>query len=68
ELSCPILISQGLNDPRCPVQQARIYKERLDELGKEYEYTEIDYGHGSQDLTERIETYKRLLDFFERRL
>ena len=68
KLRCPILITQGLNDPRCPVQQARIYKEKLDELGKEYEYAEIDYGHGSQDLTERIETYRRLLDFLERRL
>jgi dipeptidyl aminopeptidase/acylaminoacyl peptidase len=68
DLRCPILIIQGLNDPRCPVQQARIYREKLDQLGKEYEYRELDYGHGSQDLQERLETYGLLLDFFQRKL
>jgi len=67
-LRCPILIIQGLNDPRCPVQQARIYKERLDQLGKQYEYRELDYGHGSQDIQERLETYSLMLDFFQRKL
>jgi len=67
-LRCPILIIQGLNDPRCPVQQARIYRQRLEELGKEFEYVELDYGHGSLDPQERIETWKLMLDFFHRRL
>ena len=68
KLRCPILVIQGLNDPRCPIQQARIYKAKLDELGKAYEYKELDYGHGSQDLKERLETWELMLDFFQRKL
>jgi dipeptidyl aminopeptidase/acylaminoacyl peptidase len=68
----------GTNDPRCPVTQSRIFRDRLLELGKregtdpdaDFEYHEFtDEGHGpSGDIQGKIRTYKLLADFLERRL
>jgi len=77
-LEAPLLIIHGTHDPRCPITQARVYRDKLLELGwkegtegeKTFEYREFtDIGHGGYtDQTFRIRSFKTILDFFKRRL
>lgn len=69
----PIFIVHGTNDPRCPVSQARLFKEKLEEYGweegTEFEYCELEgEGHGSRDINHKIRTYRLMADYFEERL
>lgn len=74
QVQAKLLILHGVNDPRCPVSQSRIFRERLLSHGKregeDFEYHEFaDEGHGpSGDIGGKIRTYKLLADFLERRL
>lgn len=69
----PILMIHGVNDPRCPVEQARIFKEALEEMGweedEDFEYEELsEEGHGSTDISQKIRVFKILEDYLKRRL
>ncbi|MFW6038332.1 MAG: S9 family peptidase [Candidatus Saliniplasma sp.] len=69
----PILMIHGVNDPRCPIEQARIFKEGLEEMGweegEDFEYEELsEEGHGSTDINQKIRAFKILEDYLERRL
>lgn len=78
KLRAKLLIVHGVNDPRCPISQSRIFRERILELGKcegtgpddDFEYHEFgDEGHGpSGDIQGKLRTYRLLVDFLERRL
>jgi dipeptidyl aminopeptidase/acylaminoacyl peptidase len=73
QLTAKLLIVHGHTDPRCPITQARIFRERLLELGRtegeDFEYVEFaDEGHGSQDIKQKLRFYGLLEDFFARRL
>lgn len=70
-LQVPLLIIHGVTDPRCPISQARVFKERIEELGKvegrDFFYHELgEQGHGSMDIEERITTFRLMDDFFAR--
>ncbi|MCE7741600.1 MAG: S9 family peptidase [Candidatus Heimdallarchaeota archaeon] len=77
-LNTTLLIVHGAHDPRCPITQARVYRDKLFELGwkegkegeKTFEYIEhTDIGHGGfTDQTFRLRSFKTILDFFKRRL
>ena len=73
-LRCPLLMIHGVNDPRCPVEESRQFRDRLIELGKkdgeDFEYIEFrDEGHGAYtDMAMRTRTCKLLVDFFNRKL
>ncbi|MGI6082070.1 MAG: alpha/beta hydrolase family protein [Limnochordia bacterium] len=60
-LKAPILLFHGTEDPRVPVNHARLYKERADELNKPVSYVELPgLGHGL-----RLRDYlSDVLDFF----
>jgi dipeptidyl aminopeptidase/acylaminoacyl peptidase len=71
----PICIVHGVNDPRCPISQARRFRDALDDRGwtegedGDYEYHELgEEGHGSTDTDQRIRQYRILADYIERRL
>jgi dipeptidyl aminopeptidase/acylaminoacyl peptidase len=78
KLKAKLLILHGTNDPRCPITQARIFRDRIVQLGKregtdpdaDFEYHEFDdEGHGpSGDIQGKIRTYKLVADFLQRRL
>ena len=73
QMTGQLLIVHGVNDPRCPISQARIFRDRLLELGKvegeDFEYVELaEEGHGSTDIDQKIRAFKLLADFMERRL
>jgi len=74
-LAAPLLVVHGVNDRRVPVSQARLFRERLDELGYEagedgdYEYVELgEEGHASTDVDQKIRMFQTLADFLDRRL
>lgn len=67
-LKAKLLIIHGANDPRCPISQARAFRDRLLENGftegEHFEYVELDkVGHGSSDLQHQINTQQRIADF-----
>ena len=74
----PIQMIHGVNDPRCPVEESRQFRDKLIEMGwkegtegeKTFEYVEFgDEGHGAfSDIGMRIRTFKLFIDFFKRRL
>jgi dipeptidyl aminopeptidase/acylaminoacyl peptidase len=69
----PIYMIHGVNDPRCPVEQARIFRDALEErdweAGEDFEYTELtDEGHGSTDIDQKIRMFDLLGDYLDRRL
>ncbi len=69
----PILMIHGVNDPRCPIEQARIFAEALEDMGwkkgEDYELEELgEEGHGSTDISQKIRAFKILEDYLERRL
>ena len=72
-LERPICIVHGVNDPRCPIEQARLFRDALLERGwtegEAFEYTELGAeGHGSTDIDQKIRKFELLGDFLERRL
>jgi len=72
-LKARLFIVHGVNDPRCPIEQARIVRDRLLELGRiegeDFEYVELGKeGHGSADIEQKIRSYRLLADFMARRL
>jgi len=71
QLSAKLLMVHGVNDPRCPVSQSRIFRDKLQALGKregeDFEYVELaDEGHGSADIQQKIRTFTILADYLER--
>ncbi|MCZ7545952.1 MAG: prolyl oligopeptidase family serine peptidase [Anaerolineae bacterium] len=73
QMTGKLLIVHGVTDPRCPIEQARIARDKLLELGKvegeDFEYIELEeVGHGSQGIEEKIRMYQILADFLERNL
>lgn len=66
-------IVHGVNDPRCPIAQARRFRDRLVELGRiegrDFDYIELDEGHGSGgDPTGTARMYHLIVDFLEQHL
>jgi dipeptidyl aminopeptidase/acylaminoacyl peptidase len=67
-LRAKLLIVHGVNDPRCPIEQARIVRDRLQALGRregvDFEYEELsDEGHGSTDQAQKVRAFRLLANF-----
>jgi dipeptidyl aminopeptidase/acylaminoacyl peptidase len=77
-LRAKMLIVHGSNDPRCPIEQAHLFRDRLLALGRtmgthpdnDFEYAEFtDEGHGAAgDIQGKLRQYRLLEDFLARRL
>ncbi len=72
-LRAKLLMIHGSNDPRCPVEQSQLFRDKLLELGRtegtDFEYVEFtDQGHGSADIAHKIRTYQLMADYFKRNL
>ncbi|MDJ0342613.1 prolyl oligopeptidase family serine peptidase [Streptomyces sp. H10-C2] len=63
QVTAPVYISAGMNDPRCPIRQIDNYVERLAGLGKVHEVYRYDAGHGSLVVEERIKQVRLELAF-----
>jgi dipeptidyl aminopeptidase/acylaminoacyl peptidase len=71
KLKAKLLMVHGVNDPRCPVEQSQVFRDRLIELGRvegtDFEYVELaDEGHGSSDIKQKIRTFRILADYLEK--
>ncbi|BDP42562.1 peptidase S9 [Deinococcus aetherius] len=72
-LKAHMFMIHGVNDPRCPVNQARGFRDALlahgREEGRDFEYVEFgDEGHGAGDIAGRTRSYRLLADYLARRL
>lgn len=70
-LRAPLMMVHGKNDPRCPIDQARRFRERLEELGKvegrDFFYYELsEQGHFSTDMEEQLASFRLLETFLAR--
>lgn len=68
-----LLMLQGENDPRTPLNQASVFRDRLVALGRrdnnDFEFAVLgDEGHGSEDVEQKIRVFKLLVDFLARKL
>ncbi|MCL5116682.1 MAG: S9 family peptidase [Firmicutes bacterium] len=73
QLKTKLLMVHGVNDPRCPIRQARDFRERLIERGlregHDFEYVELEEGHGSGgDPTGTARMFRMITDFLSREL
>ena len=71
KVQAPLLMIQGVNDPRCTISQSRMFRQKLLDLGKEegkdFEYHEFgDIGHGGREVSQYVEENKLLVEFFLR--
>jgi dipeptidyl aminopeptidase/acylaminoacyl peptidase len=70
----PLCVIHGVNDPRCPISQARLFRDALVEErgwteGDEFQYHELrDEGHGSGDIEQKVRTFQLLGAFFDETL
>ena len=73
-MTAKLMIYHGVNDPRCPITQARIFRDKLLEIGRkegeDFEYVELEgVGHGGfGDIETRKQTVKDMVEFFKRAL
>ena len=71
KLKAKLLMVHGVNDPRCPVEQSQVFRDKLVQLGRkegtDFEYVELaDEGHGSSDIQQKIRTFRILADYLEK--
>lgn len=67
KIKAPVLILHGAKDPRCPVTEAYQVIELLKKHGKTFEYKIYpDEGHVFRKLENRIDSYKRMVEFFKK--
>jgi pimeloyl-ACP methyl ester carboxylesterase len=69
QISCPLLVIQGKNDPRVIEQESRDLVEHLRSIGKQVEYLMFENeGHDVLKLENRITCYNAITDFFKKHL
>jgi pimeloyl-ACP methyl ester carboxylesterase len=69
EVTAPLLVIQGQNDPRVVERESRDLVEHLRALGKEVEYLVFeDEGHDVLKLPNRVRCYDTIVGFFSRHL
>jgi dipeptidyl aminopeptidase/acylaminoacyl peptidase len=73
QLRARLLMLHGTNDPRCPVSQSRMFRDKLVALGKregvDWDYVEYtDQGHGSIDIAAKTERMRLIADWLDRAL
>lgn len=72
-IEAPLLQLHGANDPRCPIAQARDFRDALESRrgwteGEEFEYVELgEEGHASTDIDHKIRVFRELADFLDER-
>ena len=64
----PVLVTVGVNDPRCPVRQVDNWLAAARAHGLDVEVYRFDAGHGSLVVDERVRQMRMELDFVARRL
>jgi dipeptidyl aminopeptidase/acylaminoacyl peptidase len=69
DVSCPLLVIQGQNDPRVVEPKSRDLVEELRGIGREVEYLVFeDEGHDVLKLPNRVRCYDAIVGFFSEHL
>jgi dipeptidyl aminopeptidase/acylaminoacyl peptidase len=73
DMTAPILMVHGVNDPRCPVSQARVFRDALEDrgwvAGDDFRYEELgEEGHGSSDIDQKIRAYRIMAEYLADRM
>ncbi|MEM3699743.1 MAG: S9 family peptidase [Candidatus Bathyarchaeia archaeon] len=69
KIKAPVLILHGAKDPRCPVTEAYQVIDLLKKHGKTFEYKIYpDEGHMFRKLSNRIDSYKRMVKFLKKHM
>jgi dipeptidyl aminopeptidase/acylaminoacyl peptidase len=69
DISCPLLVIQGQNDPRVVERESRDVVEQLRGLGREVDYLVFeDEGHDVLKLVNRVRCYDTIVGFFAQHL
>jgi dipeptidyl aminopeptidase/acylaminoacyl peptidase len=69
DVSCPLLVIQGQNDPRVVERESRDLVEGLRELGRDVDYLVFeDEGHDVLKLGNRVRCYETIVGFFSEHL
>jgi acetyl esterase/lipase len=69
QITCPMLVIQGANDPRVIEQESADVVEQLRAAGKEVEYLMFpDEGHDVLKYANRVRCYTEITEFFRRHL
>lgn len=69
QITCPLLVIQGKNDPRVVEQESRDVVEGLRQQGKEVEYLMFENeGHDVLKYENRVTCYNAITEFFARHL
>ena len=69
DISCPLLVIQGQNDPRVVERESRDVVEELRALGREVDYLVFeDEGHDVLKLANRVRCYDTIVSFFSQHL
>jgi pimeloyl-ACP methyl ester carboxylesterase/uncharacterized protein YrzB (UPF0473 family) len=69
DISCPLLVIQGQNDPRVVERESRDLVEQLRELGRDVDYLVFeDEGHDVLKLANRVRCYDTIVGFFSEHL
>ena len=63
QVSAPLLVLAGANDPRCPIRQIDNYLDALTALGTPHEVYRFEAGHGSLVIDERVDQMRAELVF-----
>ena len=69
DVSCPLLVVQGQNDPRVVEQESRDLVDELHALGRDVDYLVFDdEGHDVLKLANRVRCYETIVGFFSTHL
>ena len=69
DISCPLLVIQGQNDPRVVERESRDVVEQLRGLGRDVDYLVFeDEGHDVLKLANRVRCYDTIVGFFSEHL
>jgi pimeloyl-ACP methyl ester carboxylesterase len=69
DISCPLLVIQGQNDPRVVERESRDVVEQLRGVGREVDYLVFeDEGHDVLKLANRVRCYEAIATFFSQHL
>lgn len=69
KVNVPVLLIHGSVDQRVPVEHANIYREKLDKLGKNYKYVELegaDHFYNTLFYRHQIELYNSITDYLQK--
>ena len=69
DISCPLLVIQGANDPRVIERESRDVVEKLQGMGKEVDYIVFENeGHDVIKFENKVRCYNAITDFFKEHL